>query len=404
MTDTVPAAPLLTSADLAVLQALAADTMESFTTDLAELVAIDSGSADRAGVDRAGAWTAGRLASLGFDVRSIPTQPVGAQRFGGVVVGRRRGDGTGTVLLFAHLDTVFSAGTAEARPYREEGSRAFGPGVCDDKAGVAAALHAARTLTAAGRHDYGELIVAFTPDEEVGSPASRDILASLAAEADLALCLECARENGDLVAARKGVADVRIRVTGRAAHSGVEPHRGINAALEAAHLTVELQALSGSRDGLTVNVGRLEAGTRANVVAAEALLTIEVRAERRADLEAVLDAIDARAACPVVTGAAISVARDDVCPPLEPESTGRLLALAENLGAELGVRVSGAATGGASDANFVAAGGTPVLDGVGPIGGGDHSPAEWLDLGSVPERVALLCGLILRGPSAVAPA
>ncbi|ANF33448.1 hypothetical protein A0130_13700 [Leifsonia xyli] len=403
MTDTVPAGPRLTSTELLALRDAAAAAMPSFRADLAHLVGIDSGSMDRAGVDRAGEWAARSLSACGFSVESVPTPAVAGQRFGAVVVGRRQGSGTGVVLVFAHLDTVFPRGTAVARPYREEGARAFGPGVCDDKAGVAATLHAIRTLASSGRDDFGELIVAFTPDEEVGSPASREILHSLATEADIALCMESARENGDLVAARKGIAEVRVQVEGRAAHSGVEPQRGINAALEAAHLTVELQALSGSREGLTVNVGRLEAGTRSNVVAAEASLSVEVRAERRADLVAVLDAIDRRAAAPAVAGAVISVVRDDVCPPLEAASTGRLLALAQQLGGELGLPLRGAATGGASDANFVAAGGIPVLDGVGPVGGGDHSPAEWLDLAGVPDRVALLCGLILRGARAGTP-
>jgi glutamate carboxypeptidase len=368
-----------------------------FGRELATIVGIDSGSWNAAGVDAVGRWCAERLQAVGFEVEHVPTPLVEGRQFGAVVVARRRGRGIRRILLFAHLDTVFADGTAVQRPYREEDGRAFGPGVSDDKGGLLAAIHAVQLLTDAGFDDFAELVLVFTPDEEIGSPASRGILTGIAADMDAAFCMECARENGDLVTERKGIADVHLDVRGRAAHSGVEPDRGVNAAVEAAHLLLEVQALSGTRPGLGVNIGIIEAGDRANIVPSSARLRGEVRAATMSDLEATLDAIDARAACPIVEGAVISAARAAVCPPLERSSgTEALLALAAEVGAEIGVVVRGAATGGASDANFVAAAGVPVLDGLGPIGGDDHSPTEWIDLRSVPERVALLAGLIVR--------
>ncbi|MFE7846681.1 M20 family metallopeptidase [Microbacterium sp. NPDC057407] len=392
MPSRTAAAPPTPAALLAHAEAL----MPRFRDDLRALVGIDSGSASPDGVDAAGAWCVERLAALGFGVERMPTAPVDGTRYGGVVVGRKTGRGTKRILLFAHLDTVFADGTAAARPYREVDGRAFGPGVCDDKAGVVAALHAAQLLGETGFDDFGELIVAFTPDEEVGSPASGAMLASLAAGVDAALCLEGARENGDLVTARKGVADVRIRVRGRAAHAGVEPHRGRNAAVEAAHLLLDLQALNDARPGLTVNVGVVTAGERPNVVPAAAELSGEVRAVTLADLEWALAAIEARAAAPVVEGVSCEAERMAVCPPLETSATADLFAAVEAVAAELGLVVGGAATGGVSDANFVAATGVPVLDGLGPVGGDDHAESEWLDLTSVPGRVAMLAGLVIR--------
>ncbi len=368
----------------------------SFRDDLSELVAIDSGSSSPDGVDAAGDWCATRLAELGFEVERIPTPEVNGRRFGGVVVGRLGGRGTRRILLFAHLDTVFPDGTAATRPYREERGRALGPGVCDDKGGALAGLYAAQLLQEHGFADFGELVIALTPDEEVGAPASGAILAGIASGMDAALCLECARENGDLVTARKGVADVRIRVRGRAAHAGVEPHRGRNAAVEAAHLLLDAQALNGVRPGLTVNIGAVTAGERANVVPAEAELFGEVRASSLRDLEWALAFIEARADRPVVEGVSTSVERMDVCPPLEAAATAALFDIAVAVGMELGVAVAGAATGGVSDANFVAAAGVPVLDGLGPIGGDDHAESEWLDLASIPDRLALLAGLVIR--------
>jgi glutamate carboxypeptidase len=370
---------------------------ERFGSELATLVGIDSGSWNTAGVDAVGRWCADRMRGLGFDVESLPTPLVDGRRFGAVVVARRRGRGIRRILLFAHLDTVFADGTAAGRPYREADGRAYGPGVSDDKGGLLAAIHAAQVLTDAGFDDFAELVLVFTPDEEIGSPASKAILAGIAADMDAAFCMECARENGDLVTQRKGVADVHLDVRGRAAHSGVEPDRGVNAAVEAAHLLLEVQALSGTRPGLGVNIGIVEAGERANIVPSSARLRGEVRAATMRDLEAALEAIEERATRPVVEGASISAARVAVCPPLERSAgTDALLALAVEVGTEIGVDVRGAATGGASDANFVAAEGVPVLDGLGPIGGDDHSPTEWLDLTSVPDRVALLAGLIVR--------
>ena len=390
-----PAAPRHAAAPApAALLEAARSLAPAFRQDLAHLVGIDSGSFSTAGVARVGGWCAERLARLGFAVERVPTPEVDGHRFADVIVGRRLGSGSGRVLLFGHLDTVFPDGTAAERPYRESDGRAFGPGVCDDIGGVLAGLAAVEALEAVGWHGYGEIVIALTPDEEVGSPASRAVLAALASSADAALCLECARENGDLVGARKGVADVVIDVEGRAAHSGVEPERGINAAVEAAHLVLELQALNGSRAGLTVNVGRVHAGERANVVPADARLTVEVRAERLADLEHVLDTIDRRAAEPTVEGARVRATRLDVCPPLERSATERLGGIALERARELGISTRIAATGGASDANFVAATGVATLDGLGPVGGGDHGVDEWLDLSSVAPRIALIAALI----------
>lgn len=377
-------------------------TDAGFRDDLARIVGIDSGSLDAEGVSRVAAWAERALQEGGFDVEVVPTPETAGHRYGPVVVGRRRGRGSARIVLFAHLDTVFPAGTAAERPFRIDGDVARGPGVCDDGAGVAAALAAARVLDHVEYAGFAELVIAFTPDEEVGSPASREILARIVDGADAALCLECARENGDLVGARKGVADVLVTVHGRAAHSGVEPERGVNAAVEAARLLLDLQALGGTVPGLTVNVGRMASGTRANIVPERAELHLEVRSVGLGELLATLDAIDARARHPFVEGARIAVERLDVCPPLERHATAALADLARDVGAGLALDVEVAATGGASDANFVAALGVPTLDGLGPVGGGDHGADEWLDLATAPERVALLAGLVVaiaeRGP------
>lgn len=383
------------SASAAVLRAYADEHLARYRRELAHLVGIDSGSYSPDGVDAVGAWCAARLDAAGFAVESLLTPVVDGRRFGRVVVGRRRGTGTRRILLFAHMDTVFADGTADLRPYRESGGRAFGPGVSDDKGGLLAGIHAADVLDRAGYVGYGELILAFTPDEEVGAPASGGLLRAVGTGVDAALCLECARENGDVVIARKGVADVRFDVSGRAAHAGVEPERGADAAVEAARLLLDAHELA-RKGEVTVNIGVVAAGDRPNVVPAAARLSGEVRAFGAGSLEQTLRALERRVNAPTVAGVVTAFRTEALCPPLEPTATATLFTAARDVAAELGFSLGGAATGGVSDANFVAALGVPVLDGLGPIGGDDHSPAEWLDLASVPERVALLAGLVVR--------
>jgi glutamate carboxypeptidase len=388
-TDAAPAA------SAAVLRAHADELLPVYRRELADLVAIDSGSYSADGVDAVGAWCAARLTALGFSVESHETGVVDGRRFGRVVVARRRGTGTRRILLFAHMDTVFADGTAALRPYRESEGRAYGPGVSDDKGGLLAGIHAAEVLVRAGYDGYGELVLALTPDEEIGSPASAAILRAVATGVDAALCLECARENGDVVIARKGVADVRFDVSGRAAHAGVEPERGADAALEAARLVLDAHALAREGD-VTVNIGVVAAGERPNIVPATAHMSGEVRAFGAEALEQTLRVLERRAAAATVAGVDVAFRREAFCPPLEASDTASLFTAAREVARELGFDLDGASTGGVSDANFVAARGVPVLDGLGPIGGDDHSPDEWLDLASVPERVALLAGLVVR--------
>lgn len=374
---------------------------DGFVADLATLVNIDCGSPNVAGVNAVGRWCARRLADLGFDVTVEPVRPSGsgAGPVGDCVWGRltgRRADG-GRVLLMAHMDTVFDEGEAAARPFRIDGDRCHGPGVCDDKAGLLTGLYAVAALREVGFTDFGQIVFHCSPDEEIASPGSRPVIERLAGQVDAALCLECARENGDIVSARKGVAHVELEVTGRAAHAGVEPERGVNAALGAARLTVALQALNGRWPGVTVNVGVLRAGTRYNVVPAHGALSVDVRAHTVVGLDTALAEIRRIAADPTVAGCPVAV-RTTACHPTweRGPGTAALAGLAGDAGRDVGVPVREAATGGAAEANLTAALGVPTLDGLGPVGGDDHGPAEWVDLSSVVPRVAMLAGLVAR--------
>ena len=254
----------------------------AFLDSLEELVAIDSGTDSPDGVNRMVDRFGALLEADGWAVERHPTEPVKHRRWGDVLIGRRKGTGGGRVLLLGHLDTVFPDGTAGARPFRVENGRGYGPGVTDMKAGLLAGLHAVRALADIGVDDFGEAVFLCNPDEERGSAASRPLLVAEAERADAVLVLEAARENGDVVSSRKGVTTVRIDVTGRAAHAGVEPERGCSAALEAARKVEALHAVNGLGDGVTVNVGVVRAGSRSNVVAERASLDVDVRATTEA--------------------------------------------------------------------------------------------------------------------------
>lgn len=369
-----------------------------YVAALEEMVNIDCGSYTRAGVNAVADLCERRFVEAGWDVERRAHEPAaGEVHLGDLVVGTLRGSGTKSVLLIGHMDTVFDEGTVAERPFRIDRDRALGPGVSDMKGGLLAGFFATGALQESGFDDFATITYVCNPDEEVGSPFSKPVIAELATERDMAFVLEGARENGDIVSARKGITDYELIVHGRAAHAGVEPERGRNAVLEAAHQVIALQALNGRWPGVTVNVGVVQGGTRNNVVAAMCRLHVDLRAPGRdalAEAEAEVERICAETSVP---GTSVEVIAHGWHRPMEKgEAAQRLVDVATATAAELGFTISDAATGGASDANTTSAAGTPTIDGLGPIGGDDHAPAEWLDLRSVVPRIALLAGLIAR--------
>ncbi len=369
-----------------------------FLGELRSLVNIDCGSYTRDGVNRVADFCAGELGNLGATVERIEHETLGD-----VVIGRLGGDAP-RILLIGHMDTVFEPGTAARRPFRIDGQRAYGPGVTDMKAGLLAGMHALASLHEAGLRPAVTYVC--NPDEEIGSPFSGAHIRRLAPQHDAVLVLECARANGDVVSARKGVADFHITVHGRAAHAGVEPEKGHSAVLEAAHKVVALHALNGRWPSVTVNAGVIAGGTRPNVVAAACEIEVDLRAATVAEFEAAGDALREIAATSVVPGTTADVSAVSGHAPMEKSPAGAaLVEAARDIATQLGFDLDDAATGGASDANTTAGLGIPTLDGLGPIGGDDHSEDEWLDVESIVPRVALLASLIERiGSGRIGPA
>jgi len=367
------------------------DRYPRFLAELESLVNVDSGSYTPNGVNRVANVVADSLAELGADVeRQSPEDG----QLGDLVVGRLRGEGP-RLLLIGHMDTVFDEGTAAARPFRIDGERALGPGTSDMKGGLLAGLHALAALRAAGSRP--DVTFVANPDEEIGSPFSTPHIRRLAAEHDAALVLECARANGDIVSARKGIADLQVTFTGRAAHAGVEPEKGRSAILAAARWVVSLQALNGRWPSVTLNPGVIRGGTRPNVVAAECSVQLDLRAAATNEFVAAQAEVERLLRRYTVGDISAEMRRMAGHPPMEKTpSTARLASLAAEIAGDLGFDLRDTATGGASDANTTSAAGLPSLDGLGPIGGDDHSADEWLDLSSVVPRTTLLATLIGR--------
>ena len=376
---------------------------DAYVEALREMVNIDCGSFTPEGVNAVADLCQRRFEEAGWKVERIPHRPTeGEPRLGDLLIGRLEGAGDGRLLLIGHMDTVFDPGTAAERPFRIEDGRARGPGVSDMKGGLLAGFFAVEALLEAGFEGFGRITYVCNPDEEIGSPFSRSFIEELArTEADAAFVLESARENGDIVSARKGVSDYRIEIVGRAAHAGVEPEKGRSAILEAAHRAIALQGLNGRWPGVTVNVGVIRGGIRPNVVPERCELHVDVRSPAEETLAAAEAEVERVARETVVPDVSVRVEGHGWHRPMEKTAgTARLVALAKEVAAELGFEVRDAATGGASDANTTAAAGVPTLDGLGPVGGDDHSPAEWLDLTSVVPRTALLAGLLARAAQA----
>jgi glutamate carboxypeptidase len=358
---------------------------------LRELVEIESPSDDRAAVNRAANLVVGWARELGADVRRHD-----GGSFGDVVELRL---GTGLpgrpVLLLGHLDTVYPMGTLATMPWREveseDGVRLHGPGVVDMKAGVVMALEAIaalREINALSR----PVTLLLNPDEEVGSEASRPHTERLALESAAVFVLEPAQGLA-YKTARKGVGHFELTVQGVAAHAGVDFASGHSAVLEMARLVEQVWSWTDASRGRTVNVGVIQGGTRSNVIAAQCRAEVDVRVvtmEDAARVEEMFKLLRTHdAACTLRVEGGINR------PPMERGAgTVKLFQTAQRLGAEIGLDLKEASTGGGSDGNFTAAIGVPTLDGMGAVGGGAHSPGEYVVAGHLVERTALLAGMI----------
>jgi glutamate carboxypeptidase len=355
--------------------------IETFCGRLERLVAIDSPSGGRE-QEQVAAKLLGWLAPLGVSHRWIE-EPDNPARSLAVTL---PGDGEPAVSLLGHTDTVFPLGTAGERPFRRDGDRCYGPGVADMKGGLVLAAMAMERLASRER-PFSALRFLICADEEtrLRAPAATEAARGSAA----ALVFECARENGNLVSSRKGAIWRTLHVHGRAAHAGADTARGRSAVSALAPEIERIEALAAGRPEMTSVITTVQAGDAANTVPGWARATIDIRSSLPADLEHALAALDQPAP------------RDGIGYRLEGRGTwpamphsAWLAGLSVEIAGGLGLDIGHELSGGVSDGCWTGEYGVPTLDGLGPVGGSDHTPEEWIEVASLPARVELAARLV----------
>jgi glutamate carboxypeptidase len=296
------------------------------------------------------------------------------------------------ILVLGHTDTVWALGTLASMPFRIHGGRAYGPGILDMKSGIVCGLEAIRALHALGVQPRSPVRFLLNPDEEVGSQAFLTLIRKEGRRARSCLVLEPAAKGGALKTARKGVGVFTLTAHGRSAHAGINPDAGINAIIELARQLIRIQNFSRGREGLALNVGLIEGGTRSNVVPERASASVDVRIPRLADGAFIERRI--RSLRPTQRGARIEISGGINRPPMEHRVASSLFRHARDLGLKLGIDLTEASTGGGSDGNITAALGTPTLDGLGGVGDGAHARDEHVIIEELPRRAALLAALL----------
>jgi len=351
-------------------------------SDLQALVTRESPSDDAERVSALGEWIVERLRAAGVKAETSPCPPRGDAVLASI------GAAPGTLLL-GHLDTVWPVGALGENPFRCTGDRATGPGVFDMKAGIAVALSVLEAWAA--RPHPAPVSLLLTPDEEIGTHASRKLLLETASRHRQVLVLEPSLDGAAKIA-RKGTGTFEVRFRGRAAHAGLDPEKGASTLLELARFALHVSSLTDAQRGTTVVATMAQGGSKPNVVPERATLTLDSRVWSQDEARRVEAAL--RAYRSTDPGVEVEVAGAFDRPPLEPSPAAReLYERARRIASDLGFELGGARVGGASDGNLTAAAGVATLDGLGPRGDGAHARHEFVLLSDLPRRAALLACL-----------
>jgi glutamate carboxypeptidase len=366
------------------------ERQDEIVATLRQLVEIESPSDNKPAVDRLSAFLAAKFEAFGGHAKFHKSAEFG-HHLQVDFAGRHAGK---PVLLLGHCDTVYPLGTLAAMPCNVADGRMSGPGVLDMKSGLVLMLAAVGSLLDGHGELARPLTVFLVSDEEVGSASSRRITESLAKRSAAVLVLEPSYgPRGAVKTARKGVGEYTLRVTGVAAHSGLDFEKGQSAIIELSRQVAEISKLVDLKRGLTLNVGLIQGGTRVNVVPAEAVARLDVRIAHAKDAAGIDRKL--RSLRPFNRKCKLEISGEINRPPMERTAgvTG-LYRKAAGIAKQLGWKLEEAAVGGGSDGNFTSALGIPTLDGLGGVGEGAHAQHESILISELPRRAALLAGLI----------
>ena len=358
-----------------------------------QLVTQETPSSDKARLDAFAEFLAGRLRAVGAAVETIPNAQRGNHlraRF----AAPNADPNAQPALILCHFDTVWPVGSLATHPFRVEDGKAYGPGIFDMQSSLMLAEYALRAVTDLQLTLPRPVTVLMTSDEEVGSRTSWALIEEEAKQSTYVLVMESPLPGGVLKTRRKGSGGFTIAVTGRAAHAGVEPEKGINAIVELAHQAVKLHAMNDFVTGSTVTVGVMRGGTVSNVVPASASAEVDCRIWSKEEGDRIEAEI--RGLQPVLPGAQLTITGGWNRPPLERKVTGALFEKAQIIGRKLGLELAEGGTGGGSDGNITGALGIPTLDGLGVPGHGAHADHEHIEVDQIAGRAALLVALLLE--------
>jgi glutamate carboxypeptidase len=358
---------------------------------LKQMVSRESPSQDKKAVDACSFLVAAEFKKTGARITRYPQKRIG-DFYLAEYPAAARASGEGPILILTHIDTVWPVGKITKMPFYISGNKAFGPGVLDMKAGLAMMVFALRTVHQLSLRTPKRIAVFINSAEEIGHPASHEMVAHLAKRAELVLCLEPALPGGALKTQRKGRLVVRLEVKGRAAHAGT-PEKGINAIEELAGQIRSLKRLAAG--GITVSVNQIAGGEKPNIVAESAWAVMDIRFWTSAQKDRIITAFKhLRAAKP---GAKFRFSIESLTPPMEKSrASAKLFQRVKKIASALEIPLSEGKTGGGSDASIASSLGVPTLDGLGPDGDGIHAEHEHLLLPSLVQRTALLTELLLQ--------
>jgi glutamate carboxypeptidase len=337
------------------------------------------------------------LKKVGARVETVSAAPA----HGNNIIATLTGTGKARILLMAHMDTVFKDGTAAAKPFYIKDGRAYGPGVMDDKGGIVAAVYAMKILQQINFKEYAQITLLLNTNEETGSTGTRALIEKMAKEHDVTLNLEPGRPADGLVIFRKGSGTALIEVKGKAAHAGVAPETGRNAATELAHQAIQLRNLGDSEKQTTVNFTVFKTGDAKNVIPDAATGYGDVRVAVPEEFDRIEKDMARISATKLIPDTQVKTSVIRGFPPMAKNAKSDALAeKAQAIYAELGRKLTLEGSGGAADASLSAGVGTPTLDGLGIVGGNIHTPDEYAEVESIVPRFYLLTRMVMELSSA----
>lgn len=376
-----------------VLYDKAQKAQSEFLTMLETLVNIDSGTGDQKGLTQVENFVLQQLKAVGATVETTNAAPSAGRN----ILATVQGTGKGKILLLAHTDTVFKAGTVAQRPFKIAQGKAYGPGVLDDKGGILLGIEALKILKELNFQNFRTITFLINPDEETGSFGSRELIKATAKQHNVALVLEFGSPQDKVTSWRKGIGYYGFEVKGRTAHAGAEPEKGCNALLEAAHQALQLSKLGDAKKQTTVNFTVFQAGERPNQIPDFAKVQADVRVLEAPEydrLDRDFTRLSQNKLLPCTT---IKTSAKKGRPPFPPNpKTDALVEKAQGIYQEIGLKLGVEGSGGGTDGNYTALVGTTTLDALGLVGGGAHSSDEYIDLDRITARIYLLCKLVMK--------